>query len=462
MSMTRRSHKHDPYILSTMEDLVPQDHLVRKLESAIDWSFIYDKVRHLYSSSGRKSIDPVILFKMIAINILFGYNSMRRTCREIQVNIAYRWFLGIPFDEDVPNYSTWSKNYQRRFSDSDIFEEIFARILEEVSKNGFLDLETVYGDSTHQKANANKNRYEKRIVKRAARAYEEELTREINEVRREHGQKPFEEAMDEELCFSEKSGKEVKKKPERYKNTKVSRTDPESGLFHKGEKEKCFAYSHQTACDKNGYVIACATVPGNVHDSVSFFELFEKLKKFGSKIRNVCLDAGYATPAILRELIENGKKPFLPYRRPKTKKGFMKKYEYVYDEGYDCVICPELQILPYSTTTREGYRQYRSDPGECRKCPRLGECTHSKSCRKVVSFSVWERYREISEDIRHGAEWKEIYPKRKQTIERVFAESKEKHNLRFTRLRGLRKNSQWVSLIFAFQNLKKMALHMER
>lgn len=242
----------------------------------------------------------------------------------------------------------------------------------------------------------------------------------------------------------------------------MSRTDPESGLFHKGEKEKCFAYSHQTACDKNGYVIACTTVPGNVHDSVSFFELFEKLKKFGSKIRNVCLDAGYATPAIMRELIENGKKPFLPYRRPKTKKGFMKKYEYVYDEGYDCVICPELQILPYSTTTREGYRQYRSDPGECRKCPRLGECTHSKSCRKVVSFSVWERYLEISEDIRHGAEWKEIYPKRKQTIERVFAESKEKHNLRFTRLRGLRKNSQWVSLIFAFQNLKKMALHMER
>ena len=118
MAMTNRANiKRDGLIMSTLDDLVPQDHLVRTLEATIDWKFIYPLVKSLYSNFGRRSIDPVILFKMIFINYTFGINSMRKTCEEIKVNIAYRWFLGISIYEDVPNYSTWSKNYQRRYKD---------------------------------------------------------------------------------------------------------------------------------------------------------------------------------------------------------------------------------------------------------------------------------------------------------------------------------------------------------
>ena len=116
--MTNRANiKRDGLIMSTLDDLVPQDHLVRTLEATIDWKFIYPLVKSLYSNFGRRSIDPVVLFKMIFINYTFGINSMRKTCEEIKVNIAYRWFLGISIYEDVPNYSTWSKNYQRRYKD---------------------------------------------------------------------------------------------------------------------------------------------------------------------------------------------------------------------------------------------------------------------------------------------------------------------------------------------------------
>ena len=111
MAMTRRNNKNDSIILNTIEELVPQDHDIRMLESCIDWNFIYPLVENLYSDVGRPSIDPVVLFKMIFINIIFGIGSMRKTCREIQVNLAYRWFLGISMDERVPNYSTWSQNY---------------------------------------------------------------------------------------------------------------------------------------------------------------------------------------------------------------------------------------------------------------------------------------------------------------------------------------------------------------
>ena len=118
MAMTNRANiKRDGLIMSTLDDLVPQDHLVRTLEATIDWKFIYPLVKSLYSNFGRRSIDPVVLFKMIFINYTFGINSMRKTCEEIKVNIAYRWFLGISIYEDVPNYSTWSKNYQRRYKD---------------------------------------------------------------------------------------------------------------------------------------------------------------------------------------------------------------------------------------------------------------------------------------------------------------------------------------------------------
>ena len=118
MAMTNRANiKRDGLIMSTLDDLVPQDHLVRTLEATIDWKFIYPLVKSLYSNFGRRSIDPVVLFKMIFINYTFGINSMRKTCEEIKVNIAYRWFLGISIYEDVPNYSTWSKNYHRRYKD---------------------------------------------------------------------------------------------------------------------------------------------------------------------------------------------------------------------------------------------------------------------------------------------------------------------------------------------------------
>ena len=182
--------------------------MVRKLEACIDWDFIYPMVEHLYSNVGRPSIDPVVLFKMVFINIIFGINSMRRTCKEIKVNMSYRWFVGIGIDQEVPNYSTWSQNYIRRFGDSDVFDQIFTRILEEVMDYGYLDLTTIFGDSTHQKANANKNKFKNEKVELAKKIYEDELLKEINEDRETHGKKPLKAVKRTEVVFDEKTGEE--------------------------------------------------------------------------------------------------------------------------------------------------------------------------------------------------------------------------------------------------------------
>lgn len=459
MAMTNRDNiKLDSIIMYTLDELVPQEHLVRKLENALDFRFIYPKVQHLYSRQGRPSVDPVVLFKMLMINILFGYNSMRRTCQEIQVNLAHRWFLGLSIDEPVPNFSTWSQNYIRRYKDSFIFEEIFREILSQAVSYGFVDCTTVFGDSTHQKANANKRKRIKKEVEILKKKYEDDLLEEINRDRECIGKETYDSMNRTESVFDEETGEEVQVTAKKI--ISESTTDPESGCFHKGEKEKCFAYSHQTFCDRNAFVLTVKTVPGNIHDSVSFFDAYEQLMDgdYAGQIKNVSLDAGYLSPAVCREILENGQEPYMPYKRPMTKRGFFKKYDYVYDEEYDCYICPDAKVLNYTTTTREGYRQYKSDPEDCKNCPFRNQCTKSRNYVKVINRHLWEKYRERADESRYTPEWKEIYPQRKETIERVFADSKENNGLRFTRLKGLQKNQHNAWLIFACYNLKKMAI----
>lgn len=136
--------------------LVPEDHLLRIIDKAIDWSFIYDLVADKYShDNGRPSIDPVTLIKLPLIQYLYGIKSMRQTIKDIEVNNAYRWFLGLELYEPVPHFSTFGKNYTRRFKDTDLFEQIFEHILEECYRFKLVDHSEIFVDSTHVKARAN-------------------------------------------------------------------------------------------------------------------------------------------------------------------------------------------------------------------------------------------------------------------------------------------------------------------
>lgn len=190
------------------------------------------------------------------------------------------------------------------------------------------------------------------------------------------------------------------------KTVKTSTTDPESGWFHKGDHKEVFAYSAQTACDRNGWILGYSVHPGNEHDSKTFPEIYKKVQS--KELKMIVADAGYKTPAIAKLLLDDGVEPLFPYKRPMTKKGFFRKYEYVYDEMYDCYLCPADKVLKYSTTNRDGYREYKSDPTDCISCPYLESCTLSKNHQKTVTRHVWEDYMETCEDIRYTRGNKEI------------------------------------------------------
>lgn len=455
--ITKNSDKKGQIQMISLDQLVPEDHLLRKIDKYVDFSFIYDLVEDKYSPDfGRPSLDPVTLIKLPLIQCMFGIKSMRQTMKEIEVNVAYRWFLGLDFFDDVPHFSTFGKNYKRRFEGTDLFEQIFTQILLQCMKQGLVDTSTFYVDATHVKAAANSKKAKKILVaKKTAKFYDEQLREEIDKDREDHGKKPLKDKDDDDSSggSSGSDGGDQKEK-------KVSTTDPESGWFHKGEHKEVFAYSVEAASDKHGWIMGYTIHPGNEHDSQTFPAIYEKLKEYGPE--KIVVDAGYKTPAIAKMLIDDGITPIMPYKRPMTKKGFFRKSEYVYDEHYDCYICPNDQILSYRTTNRDGYREYKSDPKVCESCPYLSQCTKSKLHQKTVVRHVWEDYLERCEDIRQTNGMRDVYDKRKQTIERIFGTAKEHHGMRYTQMIGKAKMSMKVGLTFACMNMKKLVRIMDK
>lgn len=445
----------DQIQMIALEQLVPEDHLLRKIDAAVDFNFIYDLVEDKYSANtGRPSVDPVTLIKIPVIQYMFGIKSMRQTIKDIEVNVAYRWFLGLGFYDKVPHFSTFGKNYKRRFEGTDLFEQIFTHILLQCMNNRLVSTDEIFVDATHIKAAANRKKAKKILVaKKSARFYDAQLKDEINADREMHKKKPLKDKNDDNDPDS--LSPSASENLSDMKEQKQSTVDPESGWFHKGEHKEVFAYSVETACDKHGWILGYTVHPGNEHDSKTFPEIYEILKRFSPK--HMILDAGYKTPAIAKLLIDDGIIPVMPYKRANTPKGYMPKKEYVYDEYFDAYICPNNQFLKYSTTNRDGYREYKSNGMVCEHCQYLSQCTKSKMHQKVVTRHIWQDYLDEVEEIRYRKGMKALYAMRKETIERCFGTAKEHHAMRYTQQRGKQKMRMKVGLTFACMNMKKLA-----
>ena len=415
-------------LMTTMEEIVPEDSLFRKIDKYIDFTFIYDKVRPLYSkNNGRPSIDPIVLFKIVFIQALDGIKSMRQTCKKIKVDAEYRWFLGIPFGQDTPHFSTFSKNYERRFKDTDIFEEIFVEIVNQAIRYNLVDGTTFYTDSTHKKANANKNKYNDEVIE-IVKERRKWLEEEINEERIKKGRKPFE--------YKDKTEK---------KHIKVSKTDKESGYYHRDNKEKGFMYlDHRTVDDKCNIIVDAYITKGNVHDSGPFIDRAEYIKrKFGFNIKKYAVDSGYLTLDIKKYFIDNNIFGVFGYRRYGTPESRKEKKKYEYIKELDIYYEKETgEILEYKgVIDRNGYKKYENTDKT-----------------KIIRRHIHEEWNEIFRENRLSKEGKELYKKRKEHVERSFADSKQNHGYRYAMYKGVKKNQHYTWLICAAQNMKNIAI----
>ena len=204
-------------------------------------------------------------------------------------------------------------------------------------------------------------------------------------------------------------------------------------------------------------ILGVHITPGNVHDSVAFDPLYDELCEYYPEHQTVVADSAYKTLWICKRIFESGRTLATCYTRPKTKEYGHPWWTYVYDEYFDDVICPEYRALHYTTTNRDGYREYKSQTYFCKNCPTRAQCTENAKCEKTVLRHVWQDFVEMAEHVRHMTVYRELYRLRKEKIERVFADAKEKHGMRCTQYRGLTQVTNWVKLKFAAMNLKKLA-----
>jgi transposase len=430
----------------TLESLVPQDHLLRKVEAAIDFSFVHARVAALYCpDNGRPPLDPTLMFKALFIGYLFGIRSERQLVREIEVNVAYRWFLRLRLTEPVFDASTLSQNRRRRYRDSSVAQDIFDAIVEQAIAKGLVDGAVLYTDSTHLKANANKSRYDVKVIAKSRADYWEALDQAIEEDRAAHGKKPL----------------AAKNRMPVEKETKISRTDPDAGYMVRDGKPKGFFYlDHRTVDGHAGIITDTFATPANVHDSIVYLSRLDRqCERFGFAPAAVGLDAGYASASIAKGLEERGVLGVTGYRRPTPPRpGMMPPKAFRYDPTSDGYRCPQGQLLGYNTTDRAGYRLYHSDPTICHACPLLASCTSSANATRVISRHIWQDAREKADAYRLTPWGKRIYKRRKETVERSFADAKQLHGHRYARFRGLVAVTAQCLLAAAAQNIKKIAL----
>lgn len=270
----------------------------------------------------------------------------------------------------------------------------------------------LYTDSTHLKADANPRKAVNEEHPVSVSEYLEQLNAAVEADRKKHEKKPL------------PAVKKTAENATAVKNTKVSTTDPESGFMHRDNKPKGFFYlDHRTVDGKYGIIMDTHVTPGNVHDSQPFIgRLARQVARFNLDTVAVGVDAGYFTPAVCHLTQERGIALVPGYRRPHKGQNDFQKKHFRYDEGRDVYVCPAEELLIYGTTDRNGYRHYRSDPGVCQRCEQRGQCTQNRRAQKTIT-----RHKEEANRLRLTKWGKKVYARRKETVERSFADAKQHH-----------------------------------
>jgi len=266
-------------VILDIDSMIPEDHLLRQIKNCVNFDFIYEKATPCYSHVGRKSIDPVILIKMLLIGYLYGIKSERRLEEKVSLNLAYRWFCGIDLTQRAPDHSTFSQNGRRRFQDAGIFREIFNEIVLKCMQLGIVSGETGVADGSFLPSNVSWNsRYEvAKAVNRSTIKYMSEL--------------------DEELASM--PGYRKPEDEETEKKSLKSRTDPECGYIHQARKKGLGYLTEMTVDTSNGIITGVDCYPANQRESDI---ILEHLKKQPCEYQEIGLDGGYDIGAVHRGL----------------------------------------------------------------------------------------------------------------------------------------------------------------
>jgi transposase len=445
------------YYQFSLDALVPQDHLLRRIATAVDFSFVRPLCRPFYSHTGQPSVDPVVLFKLLLVGYLYGITSERRLAQEVQLNLGYRWFLGYDLDERTPDHSVLSK-LRARLSPA-VFEDFFQRSIELCRQAGLLTEGPVYVDSTLIQAAASleslQRKEEQAQPPLPVAEYVRRLYAENDPAPDEPPQEP---GPPPETPSPERRGR-GRSWPKRPNRVLQSRTDPEATLVDRPAFGRHLAYkAHLAVSGVGGQVITAAVATtGMTADEHLLGEVLRqhrRLSRLG--VPEVVADAKYGTTQNFLDLGGQGIPTFIPTTRfGNMRKDIWGREHFRWLPEEDAYLCPAGQKLRRSANIHGTQRtQYRAPKGSCAACPYRAQCAPSGR-ERTIHRSWAQGFAEAAEELLSTPLGKQRLVERQVFAEGAFALAKELHGLRRTRFKGRRRVQVQLWLTAAAMNIKK-------
>jgi transposase len=418
---------------------VPSDHLLRSIDRFVDLSDLRRQLAPFYSATGRPSVDPELMIRMLIIGYCFGIRSERRLCEEVHLNLAYRWFCRLGLEGQVPDHSTFSKNRHGRFRDSDLLRRLFETVLQRCIEEGLVGGEGFAVDGSLIKADASRQKG----VEGSAGLPPECAGRAVQEYL----------AVLDDAAFGAASPVTPKF---------LSPADPAARWTGAHGGQAFFAYSANYLVDlDNGIIVDVeATTAVRQAEVTAAKRMIERsMERFDLYPARLAGDSAYGSAEMLSWLVyEHGIEPHVTvFDKSVRTDGTFSREDFTYDHGGDVYFCPAGKMLVTKGTLVNGGATlvYRASKYDCTPCPLKPRCCPKEPARKVPR-SIYEGARDMARDIARSEEGRASRRHRKK-VEMLFAHLKRILRLDRLRLRGPHGARDEFHLAATAQNLRKLA-----
>ena len=424
-----------------LDEVVPDDHLVREIAAVLDLSWVHSELEPYYSSLGRPSIDPVLMIRMLIVGYVFAIRSERLLCREVQVNLAYRWFCGLSIEDKIPDHSAFSRARNERFRDSDIFRRVFERIVKACISAGLVGGEGFAVDASLIVADANKQRsipgseWEKtRDRETASRAVKEYL------------------ATLDDAAFGAASDVTPKF---------ISPSDPAAQWTGAMRGPAFFAYANNYLVDVKFGVIVDVEASRAIRQAevgAAKTMIGRTEERFGLKPEHLAADTAYGSAETLNWIVNEKKiAPHIPViDKSKREDGSLSREDFSFDKDGNVYVCPQGKLLHTTGRIHDGETLlYRARTSDCGPCPLKPKCCPKAPERKIPR-SIYEDARDAARALVETEAFKQSHRDRKR-VEMLFAHLKRILKLGRLRLRGPCGAQDEFTLAAIAQNLRRLA-----
>jgi len=423
-----------------LEDQVPEEHLLRSIDRHVNFDFVRAKLKDRYSETGRPSIDPELLLRMLLVGYLYGVTSERKLVEELRMHLAWRWFTRLGFDQEIPHHSTFSKNRHGRFQESNLFQELFEEIVTRCVQAGLVKGEHMSVDGSFVQANADHH----------SRVPREQLA-EVAQVNR---------TVREYLAELEQENPVEAPVPQQEQ---VSTTDPDSTYATKGGPARLGYYDNYLVDNSSCIIVGVQATPARLsHESAAARAMIERYReRHGCLPQTLAADNTYGNGEFLQWLDERDIAPYIRVKEnPNGPSGLygIEKFTYVPEENY--YVCPEGKPLKYvGINPHNRTHLYYSTVKRCRDCPQKSLCTRAKFRSLAIHTCEPARQRAYALAKTPGFA---ISQRARRKVEALFAELKNQIGLRRLRLRRMRFVREQFYLAAVAQNLKRLVRFLNK